>query len=94
MGFDYIMKVPPLLLSHCHFFIFGYKISFLVGYSLFCYDFYVFMTGGELKFLYSTIVSWMEGLLLVLNTCCLFPHCVLSVNLLIESVQVQQSLWD
>ena len=36
MGFDYITKAP-LLLSLCgFFFVFGWKISFLVGSSLFC----------------------------------------------------------
>ena len=36
IGFDYIMKAS-LLLSHCgFFFVFGYRISFLVGSSLFC----------------------------------------------------------
>ena len=35
MGFDYITKAP-LLLSHCvFFFVFGCRVSFLVGSSLF-----------------------------------------------------------
>ena len=37
MGFDYIAKAP-LLLSRCGFlFVFGCKVSFLVGSSLFCW---------------------------------------------------------
>ena len=72
MGFDYIMKVP-LLPSCCGFvFVFGCRLSSLVDLSLFfdghstvsC-DLGVFIRGDKLKFLYSAILSGIEGLLLV-----------------------------
>ena len=64
MGFDYIEKAP-LLPSHCSFFfVFGCKISFLVGTTSFLInsclavgsDFDVFMRGVVLKS-YSVILS-------------------------------------
>ena len=72
MGFNYILKAP-LLLSHCGFFIFGCRLSFLVGLSLFvdgysavsC-DFGVFMRGGELKSFYSAILSPTRGIHILL----------------------------
>ena len=70
MGFDYIMKAPLLLSHRGFFFVFGCKISFLVGSSLFCQwlfsscDFGLFMRGGELKSSYFAIFSplYMPGL--------------------------------
>ena len=60
MGFDCIMKAP-IIPSHCCFFVFGYRISFLVGPSLFVhgcsavsFDFGVFMREGELKSCYTS----------------------------------------
>ena len=64
-GFGFLMKAP-LLPSHYGFvFVFGCRISFLVGSSLFLLmvcsavscDFGVFVRGGELKSFYSAILS-------------------------------------
>ena len=34
MGFDFI-AFAPLIPSHCSFFVFGFRVSFLVGFSIF-----------------------------------------------------------
>ena len=65
MGFDFIMIVP-LLLSYCgFFFVFGCRISFVVGSSIFFFDgcspvscdFGIFVRRGELMSFYSAILS-------------------------------------
>ena len=63
-GYEICIEKAPLLPSHCGgFFVFGSRISFLVGFSLFsanglvvsC-DFGVFMTAGELRSFYPFIL--------------------------------------
>ena len=94
MEFDYV-ATAALLPPHCIFlFVFECKTSFLVGSVYFidcsavCCDF-VFLQEMSL---YSALFSWDQGADFSLDTCCLFPQCVLAIIPLMWDVQLQWSL--